>query len=238
MKFTVLVVIAVLFQAEAVAQIGGVLDRLTKKPSMADGMSDEKIGSGLKEALEVGAANTVAVTGKPDGFYKNEAIKILLPEKLKTAEKALRAAGMGAKIDEFELSMNRAAEQAAPEAKAIFLSAIKNMTLTDVRGILTGGNTAATQYFKSKTSASLTTAFRPIVKQATDATGVTRQYKQLTGSIPQLPFMKKESFDIDEYVVGKSLDGLFYVLGEEEKKIRTNPAAQVTSLLKEVFGKK
>ena len=201
------------------------------------GLSDAKIGSGLKEALKIGTENTVNLTGKVDGYFKNEAIKILMPEKLQTLEKGLRAVGYGPKVDEFILSMNRSAEQAAPFAKQIFWDAIGAMSFDDAKKILSGGNTAATDYFKGKTTDQLTTAFKPVVDKTMNEVGVTRQYNDLVGKFHSIPFMKSESFDIDHYVVTKSLDGLFHVLGQEELKIRTNPAARVTDLLKEVFGK-
>jgi Protein of unknown function (DUF4197) len=203
-----------------------------------DKQSDSKTASGLTEALQIGTEHAVDLTGTTDGFFKNEAIKILMPEKLRTAEKGLHLAGMGPKIDEFELSMNRAAEKAAPAARAIFKDALMQMTFDDARQILTGGNTSATEYFKAKTSDTLTVAFKPTVESAMGETGVVTQYKQLTGSLQSLPFGRSQSFDITDYVVGKTLDGLFYMLGQEEKKIRTNPAAQITPLLKEVFGKR
>jgi hypothetical protein len=200
-------------------------------------LSDVKIGSGLKEALKVGTENTVNLTGKLDGYFLSQAIKILMPEKLRNFEKGLRAVGYGPQVDEFVLSMNRAAEQAAPFAKQIFWDAIGEMTFQDARKILSGQETAATDYFKSKTTDKLTVAFRPVVDNAMNEVGVTRQYKELVGRFQAIPFVKSESFDIDHYVVTKALDGLFHVLGEEERKIRTNPAARVTDLLKEVFGK-
>ena len=193
--------------------------------------------SGLKEALEVGTKNTVSLTGRTDGFFRNEAIKILLPEKLRVVEKGLRLAGQGQVVDDFVLSMNRAAEKAAPAANSIFQDAIKQMTFADARSILVGGDTAATNYFKEKTSDQLRVAFRPPVKSAMEEAGVTQRYKAMTGQLSSsLPFGHAPSFDLDEYVVTKTLDGLFYVLGQEEKKIRTNPAAQVTPLLRQVFG--
>ena len=202
------------------------------------GLSDVKIASGLKEALKIGTENTVNLTGKMDGYFMNEAIKILMPEKLQTLEKGLRMVGYGPQVDEFVQSMNRAAERAAPSAKQIFWDAIGQMTFADAKKILSGSNTAATDYFKSKTTNSLTEAFKPIVEEAMNEVGVTRQYKDLVGRFQAIPFVKTEAYDIDQYVVAKSLDGLFYVLGQEEQKIRTNPAARVTDLLKEVFGKK
>ena len=201
------------------------------------GLSDEKIGSGLKEALKVGTENAVGLTGKTDGYFLNQAIKILMPEKLRTVEKGLRAVGYGSQVDEFVLSMNRAAEQAAPAAKQIFWDAIGALTFEDVRKIWSGNETAATDYFKGKTTDRLTAAFRPVVDKAMNEVGVTRQYKELVGKYESIPFVKKETFDIDGYVVTKALDGLFHVVGEEERKIRTNPQARVTDLLKEVFKK-
>jgi len=216
------------------AQFGKIFEGLGK----GGNPGDSKTASGLKEALRIGTDHAVDLTGATDGFFKNEAIKILMPEKIRTVEKGLRMAGMGAKLDEFELSMNRAAEKAAPAARGIFKDALTQMTFDDARKILTGGNTSATEYFKAKTSERLTAAFKPTVESAMDETGVVQQYKQLMGGIPSLPFGRSQSFDITDYVVGKALDGLFYMVAQEETKIRTNPAAQITPLLKEVFGKR
>ncbi len=200
-------------------------------------LSDAKIGAGLKEALKIGTGNAVNLTGRLDGYFMNQAIKILMPEKLQTMEKGLRAVGFGPKVDEFVLSMNRAAERAAPGAKQIFWDAIGEMTFDDARKILQGSNTAATEYFKAKTTDKLSAAFKPTVGQAMNDVGVTRQYKELVGKVQSIPFVKSETLDIDQYVVTKALDGLFYMVGQEEVKIRTNPTARVTELLKEVFGK-
>ncbi|HSD50429.1 MAG TPA: DUF4197 domain-containing protein, partial [Candidatus Methylomirabilis sp.] len=162
---------------------------------------------------------------------------ILMPEKLQTLERGLRLVGYGPQVDEFILSMNRAAERAAPQAKQIFWDAIGEMTFEDARKILNGNQTAATEYFKFKTTDKLTAAFRPEVDRTMNEVGVTRQYKALVARYQAIPFVKSEAVDIDQYVVTKSLDGLFHVLGEEERKIRTNPSARVTDLLKEVFAK-
>jgi hypothetical protein len=211
------------------------LDRLLQGLGIG-GLSDAKIGSGLKEALRVGTETAVSLTGKTDGYFANQAIKILIPSQLETADKGLRMVGYGPQLDEFVLSMNRAAEAAAPGAKKIFGDAIGAMSIEDARKIWSGGDNAATQYFKSKTSDQLTAAFKPVVDKALNQVGVTRQYKELLGRAQSIPFMKTESLDIDRYVLGKSLDGLFLVLGEQEKQIRTNPAARTTELLKEVFA--
>jgi hypothetical protein len=205
--------------------------------SSRDGPDDATIARGLKQALRVGAGNAVGLTGKIDGYFRNEAIKILMPEKLRPVEKGLRAVGLSSKVDEFVLSMNRAAERAAPQAKEIFVGAIKEMTFDDARRIFTGGDTAATDYFRSKTTARLTAAFAPAVKEAMGEVGVTRQFEDLSRRWESLPFGRREAFDLDAYVVTKALDGLFLVLGQEERKIRTDPAARVTSLLREVFGR-
>jgi hypothetical protein len=213
-------------------QFGRILDRLGIGAGST--LTNDKIAAGLKEALQIGAGNAVGLTGRKDGFYGNAIIRIPMPDKLRNLEKGLRMAGLGKKVDEFELSMNRAAEAAAPQAKTILLDAIRGMTLDDGRRILTGGDTAATAYFKEKTSASIAAAFRPVVEKAIADVGVTRQYQQLTRA---LPFAKLDAFDLNAYVVSKSLDGLFHMLGEEERRIRADPAARVTALLREVFKK-
>ena len=215
------------------------LDRIFKGLGIGQkgGLSDAKIGSGLKEALKIGAENTVSLTGKTDGYFLNQAIKILMREKLRSLEKGLRAVGYGPQVDEFVLSMNRSAEQAAPFAKQIFWDALGEMTFEDARRIWSGTETAATDYFKGKTTDKLTATFRPVVEKTMNEVGVTRQYNELVGRFQAIPFVKSESFDIDHYVVTKALDGLFHVLGEEERKIRKDPTARVTDLLKEVFGK-
>jgi len=215
------------------------LDQIEKRIGMGgvSELSDSKVASGLKEALKVGAENAVKLTGKTDGYFENEAIKILMPSNLRSLEKGLRAVGYGPKIDEFVLSMNRSAESAAPQAKKIFGDAILAMSFDDAKKILSGGDTAATDYFKSKTTEQLTAAFQPIVEKTMSQNGVTQQYKALTDQFASIPFSKSQSFDINKYVVTKALDGLFFELADQERQIRKDPAARTTSLLKEVFGK-
>jgi len=195
-----------------------------------------KIAAGLKEALEIGTENAVKQTGQVDGFYQNPAIKIPLPDQLLKMEKVLKQLGLESQMDQFALSLNRAAEKATPAAKDIFWGAIKEMTFDDVVTIFKGNDTAATDYFQDKTSEKLKTAFLPAVDLATNEADVTRLYKKITLELGKIKFLNYKPIDIDEYVVTKTLDGLFYVLGEEEKKIREDPAARVTKLLKEVFG--
>jgi Protein of unknown function (DUF4197) len=233
MKTTFVMFTALVTVFTASAQIPDSLKRLGAGRTSSD---SGQTASGLKQALEIGTKNTVSLTGAKDGFFRNEAIKILLPEKLRPVEKALRLAGQGQVVDDFVFSMNRAAEKAAPAAASIFNDAIRQMSFADARSILTGGDTAATAYFKGKTSDQLRTAFAPPVKSAMEQAGVTQRYKAMTSGLQTLPFGRSASFDLDDYVVSKTLDGLFTVLGQEEKKIRTNPAAQVTPLLRQVFG--
>jgi hypothetical protein len=217
----------------AVAQLDQFFRGLRGGPSA---LSDAKIGAGLKQALEIGTSNAVGLTGRLDGYFANQAIKILMPERLRSLESTLRTVGFGSQIDEFVLSMNRAAERAAPGARSIFLDAIGQMTFDDVRRILGGPETAATEYFKDKTTDRLTGAFQPVVSRAMDEVGVTHQYKELLGRAQQIPFLRTENYDLDRYVVGKALDGLFLTVADEERKIRKDPAARVTDLLKDVFG--
>jgi Protein of unknown function (DUF4197) len=223
------------------AQIGDLLKQLPQIPGgtpSTGSLGEVKIGQGLKEALQVSTANAVSLTGRTDGYFKNEAIKILMPDSMKTVDRGLRTVGYGPQLDELVLSMNRAAEQAAPAAKNIFWNAIGDMSIDDATKILNGGNTAATDYFKGKTTPQLTTAFTPVVEKSMSQVGVTQQYEQLLGRAKAIPFLNTESYDINHYVVSKSLDGLFHVVGEQEAQIRANPAARTTALLQEVFGRK
>jgi hypothetical protein len=199
-------------------------------------LSDTKIASGLKQALQIGAEQAVNLTGRRDGYFGNSDIKILMPNNLRTLEKGLRMVGYGPKVDDFVLSMNRAAEAAAPAARKIFVDAITAMTFDDARRILSGGDTAATNYFKEKTTPQLTESFRPVVETMAK-NGVTQQYDTLVAQYKSMPFARNQDLDISHYVVSKALDGLFYELGQEERKIRKDPAAQTTNLLREVFGR-
>ena len=199
-------------------------------------LSNADITAGLKEALQVGTEKAVGLVSQPDGFYKNPAIKIPLPESVQKADKLLRAAGYGDKIDAFELSMNRAAERAAPEAKSIFWDAIADMNFDDAQKILKGRDNEATLYFKDTTSARLEEVFKPIVQDAMGEVGVTRYYQDLSNKIASMPFGKSAGFDLDQYVTDGALDGLFKMLAEQEKQIRTQPAARVTDLLQKVFA--
>ncbi len=193
--------------------------------------------SGLKEALAIGTKNAVTSVGSTDGYFGNQMIKILLPEKIRNVADLLGKVGYQKEVDAFVLSMNRAAEKAAPKAAGIFADALKEMSFDDAGGIWKGGNTSATDYFKRKTHDRIYDSFKPVVASSMSEVGVTRSYKEMIQRYESFPFMKSSSLDLDNYVTNKALDGLFYTVGEEEKKIRTNPAARVTDLLKQVFGK-
>lgn len=201
-------------------------------------LSDSKIIRGLKEALEIGTGNAVEMVSRLDGYYKNPDIKIPLPKAVQKVEKVMRAMGYGPEVDAFSHSMNRAAERAAPEAKALFWNAIKEITFEDARTILKGSDNEATLYFEGKTRGRLHELFMPIIHTAMEGVGVTRTYQELHASLSSIPFADRLNLDLDEYVTEKALDGLFYMVSEEERKIRKDPAARVTKLLRDVFGGK
>jgi hypothetical protein len=206
-------------------------------PAQGGSLDKETVAAGLKEALSVGSQNAVKIVSQADGYFKNPAIKIPLPEKVRKAERPLRKIGLGKQVDEFIVTMNRAAEKAAPAAKDIFIGAVKEMTIQDAVGILRGGDTAATEYMRSKTHDRLYAAFKPSVSKAVMDVGVTKSYQQLVGKAKKSRLIKDESLDLDHHVTSKALDGLFYMVAQEEKKIRKDPVAQVTDLLKKVFKK-
>jgi len=246
MKKRIFLLSVVFFAGMALFSYAGQLDDLLKSVKLptnvgsigGTNLDDNTVVSGLKEALSIGTGNAVLSTSKIDGYFKNQIIKILLPDKIQDAANILGKLGYQKQVDNFVLSMNRAAEKAAPKAKKFFVDAIKSMTFDDAKKILSGGDTAATEYFKSKTFNKLQDAFKPVVSKSMNEVGVTRSYKEMTGKYTSaVPFGTIDSLDLDQYVTNKALDGLFYMVGEEEKKIRTNPAAQVTDLLKKVFGK-
>jgi hypothetical protein len=214
------------------------LDSDTAKNATSAALSNDDVIAGLKEALAKGAESAVNALGQTDGFLGNSAVRIPLPEKLKPISKVLKAVGQSRYSDEFVQTMNRAAESAVPEASAILGDAIRQMSVEDARKILNGPDDAATQYFRKVGEDRLTTRLRPIVSDATSRAGVTSSYKQLVdsaGSAAQ--FVNTDSLDLDGYVTGKALDGLFLFIAAEEKRIRENPAARTTDLLKKVFSK-
>lgn len=202
-------------------------------------LSLETIIAGLKEALTVGTRNTVSQTSKTGGYALNPTIRIPLPQELQTVGSTLRKIGFGSTVDEFEAKMNEAAEQAAAQAAPVFIDAVRQMTFEDAKNILSGADTAATDYFRAKTSARLAEMYRPIVAKYTDQAGAAKAYKGIMDRYSKIPLVPKPQFaSLDEYVTGKSINGLFLILAGEEAKIRKDPAARTTELLRQVFGKK
>src|SRR5579872_6711776 len=202
------------------------------------GLSSDDIVAGLKDALNHGTQKSTDKLSAVDGFFKDAAVKILLPPDAAKVEKTLRAAGFGPQVDNAILSINRAAEDAAKSAAPIFLNAIKNMSVSDGLGILRGSDTAATGYLRKTTSIQLTAAFRPVIDSSLQKTGATKYWKEIFDTYNKLPTtFHKVNSDLPSYATARALDGVFYYVAVEEKNIRQNPAAQVDDLLKKVFGK-
>lgn len=194
------------------------------------------IVAGLKEALRIGTQNAVRTTSREGGYLENPAIRIPLPERLQGMSDALRKAGFGAQVDRLERRMNLAAEKAAAEAAPVFADALGDMTIADARGILRGGETAATEYFRDNTYSSLKERYMPIVSRQMEQLGLVRLYNDLQTRYNRIPFVPDVSVTLDDYVAEEALDGLFHMLAREETKIRENPAARTTDLLRRVFG--
>ncbi len=192
--------------------------------------------AGLKAALEKGTGAAVSTLGRTDGFFGNPAVKIPLPESIRRYESLMRSFGLGRYADELELTMNRAAEAAVPQAKTLFVSAVKKMTVQDAKGILTGGPTSATEYFERTTSDSLRAKFLPIVKQATAKVKLAEKYNQFAEKGVRFGLVKKQDANLDDYVTQKTLDGLFYMVAQEEKKIRQDPVGAGSDIISKVFG--
>ncbi len=199
-------------------------------------LSNADAVSGLKDALTQGSAAAVAKLGVENGFLGNERVRIPLPDALKRVEGGLRLLGMQKQADELVTAMNRAAEQAVPEAKALLVNAIKSMSVQDAKGILTGGDTAATEYFRKTTSGQLTQKFLPIVTKATARVGLAQKYNELAGKGAQLGLVDAKQAKIENYVTQKALDGLFLTVAEQEKAIRKDPVGSATGMAKKVFG--
>ena len=199
-------------------------------------LSSVEIGSGLKQALELATSKSSDKLSAVDGFFGNATIKILFPPQAQKAEKTLRKFGFNKLCDDVILSLNRAAEDAAKEAKPIFINAIRQMTLKDVSNILLGGQDAATQYFKRTTTIQLTAAFKPVIQNSLNKTGATKYYGDAARQYNKVPFVSKINPDISDYVTQKAIDGLFYEIALEEQNIRHNAGERTTPLLQKVFG--
>ena len=208
---------------------------LSSLPGNATGLSSEQIAAGLKEALTIGTQNSTSQLSAVDGFFKNAALKILMPPEAEKVVSTLQSLGLNGLVDKAVLSMNRAAEDASKSAAPIFVNAIKQMTISDAIGILRGSNTAATDYFKNKTTTDLTLAFGPVITRSLQQTNATKYWNDIFTVYNQFSKNKIDT-DLSGYVTGKAIDGIFYEVSLEEKKIGQDPAARVTDLLKKVFG--
>ena len=201
-------------------------------------LSLQTIIAGLKEALRVGTGNAVATTSKEGGYLNNAAIHIRMPPELEKVGSTLRGIGLGKRVDEFEAKMNEAAEKAAKQAAPVFIDAIKQMTFEDAKKILRGRDREATDYFQAKTTEPLKKLYVPIVRKQMEKVGAVRGYNDLMARYNKIPLVPKPKFDLDEYVTAKALEGLFKVIGDEESKIRKDPAARTTELLRKVFARR
>jgi len=208
--------------APAIAQ----LDQITSREAV----------SGLKTALDKGLQAAVATLGRADGFFGNPQVKIPLPESLQRTERLMRRVGMGQYADELILTMNRAAEAAVPEARQLFVDSVKKMTVQDAKGILSGGDTAATEYFRRSTEEALRKRFLPVVKKATARVELAEKYNEYAQTAAAFGLVKKEDANLDGYVTQKALDGLFLMVAEEEKKIRKDPLGSASAIIRKVFG--
>ncbi len=226
-----------LFNAVTVSTIGllAFAPREVQALGLAD-LSNAEAGQGVKAALEQGALAAVGLLGKPDGFLNNPKVRIPLPGFLADAAKFLKAMGQGKRIEELEVAMNRAAEAAVPLAKDLLVNAVKSMTVTDAKNILTGGATSVTSFFAERTRAPLAERFLPVVTNATQKVGLAEKYNSLAGKVAGMGLVNKEDATIELYVTRKSLDGLYLMIGEEEKRIRQDPAASGKAILNKVFG--
>ncbi len=233
----ILSILVLLFCSVVFVNAQGGLLNTAKNAISGKGLSSDDIVSGLKEALSRGTDKSTAKLSAVDGFFKDAAVKILMPPDAVKVEKTLRSAGFGQQVDDAILSINRAAEDAAKSAAPIFLNAIKSMSVSDGVGILKGPDTAATSYLRKTTTAQLAAAFRPVIQSSLDKTGATKYWKTVFDTYNKIPLVKKINSDLPDYATSRTLDGVFYYVAQEEKNIRQNPAAQVDDLLKKVFGK-
>lgn len=199
-------------------------------------LSAADASGGLKAALSQGVQAAVTSLGRPDGFLGNPRVRIGLPGTLDDAAKVMKSLGQGRRIDELVTSINRAAEAAVPLGKDLLVQAVKNISVTDARNILTGGETSVTAFFAEKTRAALGERFLPVVNQATEKVGLTQKYNAFAGKAASFGLLKAEEANLAQYVTGRTLDGLYLMIGEEERRIRQNPAAAGSALAKKVFG--
>jgi hypothetical protein len=199
-------------------------------------LTNQDAARGIKGALTQGAESAIGKLGVPGGFSNNPKVRISLPPALNELAQGMRLIGRGKDADELVATMNRAAEQAVPEAKGLMINAVKTMTLQDAKGVLTGGDDSVTQFFRAKTAAPLAVKFLPIVKRATDRVGLAQKYNQFAGEGARMGLIKGDAANVEQYVTDKALDGLYLMIGEEERAIRQNPGAAASAIVSKVFG--
>lgn len=233
-KIYLLVLLAVM--GCTTAQINQALSSAGKTMGGDAPLTTNEVAEGLKEALIKGVSNGSDIASQLDGYFKNDAIKILFPPDVKKVEDKLRQMGLGGEVDKFVMTLNRGAEDAAKEAKPIFISAIRSMTIEDAWGILKGDQDAATQYLKRTTSAQLKEKFSPVIQNSLDKVNATKYYGDIVNTYNKVPFTDKVNPDLNDYATDKAIDGLFVMVANEEKNIRHDPLARTTDLLKRVFG--
>lgn len=218
------------------AQIANTIQNAVNQVTGGTNFTEKEAADGIKEALTKGTGNAVNIVGVKDGFFKNPEIKIPFPEDVKVVETKLRAIGLGKKVDEAILSINRAAEDAGKEAKPIFVNAITSLTIKDAINIVKGQDNAATSYLQQVSTVELTTKFKPVIKTSLDKVGATKYWSDLIKAYNKIPKVKKMNPDLAQYVTDKAISGLFVMVAKEELKIRKDPAARITDLLKKIFG--
>ncbi|HMP98853.1 MAG TPA: DUF4197 domain-containing protein [Cyclobacteriaceae bacterium] len=235
MKAIKILLISMLLNACTAAQINQTLGDLGRT-SGPKPLTAAEVAEGLKEALIQGTNKGADIVSQADGYLNNPRIKIPFPPDVKRVEDRLRQIGLGNEVDRFVTTLNRGAEEAAKEAKPIFVSAIRSMTIEDAFGILRGEENAATQYLQRTTSAQLKQRFLPVIQSALEKTNATRYYTDLVSTYNKIPLVERVNPDLDDYATDKAIEGLFYMIAIEEKNIRENPGARATDLLKRVFG--
>lgn len=216
--------------------LAGLVLSVSVSAASLEGITNTDAISGLRQALVDGSAAAVAQLGAQNGFFGNAKVKIPLPPALERVESLMRFAGMGRQADELVLAMNRAAEAAVPEARALLVDSVKRMTVKDARGILTGGDTAVTAYFRRTTESQLAQRFLPIVKKQTDRVGLAEQYNSLAGQGAQFGIIDKDQATVENFVTQKALDGLYLIIAEQERSFRQNPLGAASDIVKRVFG--
>ncbi|GAB1446730.1 hypothetical protein MASR2M41_25350 [Flammeovirgaceae bacterium] len=231
-----LIILSLVFGACTTAQINQAISTAGGTLGGEAPLTANDVANGLKEALIKGISNGSDLASQMDGYFKNEAIKILFPPDVKKVEDKLRQIGLGSEVDKFVMTLNRGAEDAAKEAKPIFIAAIRSMTIDDAWSILKGDQNAATEYLKRTTSAQLKQKFSPVIQNSLDKVNATKYYTDLVNTYNKIPFVEDVNPDLNDYATDKAIEGLFVMVAKEEKEIRQDPLARTTDLLKRVFG--